>query len=177
MTGASEYGAALFSLTEERSSTERVLTDLHDLLAVLKENPDYILLLDTPALSVPEKRELAKEALAPLDDTLLDLIMILCEKHAVHLLPAIGKVFVKQYDEARGILRAEAVSAVAMTEKQKQNMIEKLSALTGKTVVLRNTVDPSILGGITLRYAGTQLDHSVKTRLERIADRLKEAIL
>ena len=40
MTGASEYGAALFSLTEERSSTERVLTDLHDLLAVLKENPD-----------------------------------------------------------------------------------------------------------------------------------------
>ena len=81
------------------------------------------------------------------------------------------------YDEARGIERVEAVTAVAMTEKQLSALTNKLAALTGKSIVIRNTIDPTILGGVVLRYAGTQLDGSLRARLESFEKSLKDLVI
>ena len=81
------------------------------------------------------------------------------------------------YDKSRGIEHVEAVTAVAMTDAQISKMAEKLSAMTGKTVVIKNTVAPEILGGVKLRYSGTQLDGSVKTRLDSFEKSLKNTVI
>ena len=81
------------------------------------------------------------------------------------------------YDEYKGRLRAEAVSAIPLTEAQISRLTAKLSRITGKTVILRCTTDKSILGGIKLRYGGTQLDGSIKTRLDRFEAALHDAVL
>ncbi len=177
MTGAKEYGKALFSLTEELGISEEALGDLRDAVAALKENPGYITLLDTPALPSGEKVALSDEAFASLLPTVRDLIAILCEKHAVYLLPAVAQAFREEYDEARGILRAEAITARPMTDAQRKSMSEKLARMTGKKVVLQNRIDPKIIGGVTLRYAGIQLDDSLRSRLDRLAESLQNAIL
>ena len=49
--------------------------------------------------------------------------------------------------------------------------------LRSKTIILTNTVDPSILGGVKLRYLGVQLDGSVKTRLDKFEDALKNTVI
>ena len=177
MIGAKEYGEALFSLTEELGTTETVAQDLRAAVAAIGENADYIKLLDTPALPAEEKLALAEEAFRAVDESLRSLILILCERHAVYLLPAVAKEYALAYDKARGILRAEAITALPMSEEQCGRMSEKLAQMTGKRVVLRNTVDASVLGGVRLRYAGNQLDSSVRTRLDAMAKSLKEAIL
>ena len=56
-------------------------------------------------------------------------------------------------------------------------MTAKLISLTGKKIVLKNTVDPGILGGVKLRYSGIQLDGSVKTRLDGFEKSLKSVVL
>ena len=45
--------------------------------------------------------------------------------------------------------------------------------MTGKKIILKNTVKPEILGGVMLRYSGIQLDGSVKARLDGFAKSLK----
>jgi F-type H+-transporting ATPase subunit delta len=64
-----------------------------------------------------------------------------------------------------------------MTESQIAALTAKLTALTGKTVIIRNTTDPSILGGVKLRYMGVQLDGSLKTRLTALEKSLRSAIV
>ena len=64
-----------------------------------------------------------------------------------------------------------------MTPRQMEAMRAKLSRMTGKTVIVRNTVDPSVLGGVVLRYAGKQFDGSVKARLDALEKSLKEIVL
>ena len=177
MIDAKEYGKALFLLTEEDGTTAAVAEELEALREILRENPRYEKLLDTPALAKDEKLLLIDRAFSTLHENLVNLIKILCERHSVYQLPRIAGIYADLYDEARGIERVEALTAVAMTPRQMEAMRAKLSRMTGKTVIVRNTVDPSVLGGVVLRYAGKQFDGSVKARLDALEKSLKEIVL
>ena len=177
MIDAKEYGKALFLLTQEQGTTDVVAEDLKTVKKLLRENPRYEKLLDTPALSKGEKLSLIDRAFSSLHESVLNLTKLLCEKHSVYQLSRVADAYAVLCDEARGIMRAEALTAVAMTEKQISALTARLSALTGKTVVIKNTVEPGILGGMVLRYEGKQLDGSLKARLESFEKNLKDIVL
>ena len=177
MTAGKEYGKALFDLSEECGTTEKLLSDVKTADYVIKNNPDYIKLLDTPAISKSEKLGLVDEAFASVDENLKNLIKILCEKHSVYIFHEIAKTFSALYDESRGIVQVEAVTAIPMTDAQLKLMKDKLEAKTGKTAIIKNTVSPEILGGVKLRYSGIQLDGSVKTRLDSFEKSLKNTVI
>ena len=70
-----------------------------------------------------------------------------------------------------------AVSAVPMNKEQIAALSQKLAKKTGKTVFLENEVDPSILGGLRLRYAGIQIDASLRTKLDALEKQIAGMIL
>lgn len=177
MTAASEYGRALFMLTEERGTTETALSDVMAADEIFKNNSKYARLLDTPALPKSEKLKLADEAFSSLNEDVTNLIKILCERHSVHEFSAVRKTFCALYDDSRGIERVEAITAVSMTDSQISRLKEKLEASGGKTIIVKNTVCPEILGGVKLRYSGRQLDGSVKTRLLKFEESLKNTVI
>ena len=177
MIDAKEYGKALFLLTEEDGSTKIVAEELKAVRKLLRENPRYEKLLDTPALPKGEKLRLIDRAFSSLNENLVNLTKILCEKHSVYQLASVAEAYEALYDRSRGIERVEALTAIAMNQKQIAALTARLSFLTGKTVIVRNTVDPSLLGGMVLRYAGKQLDGSVRARLDALEKSLKDIVL
>lgn len=177
MTAHEEYAKALFMLTEELGISDRVLDEINICRASLEENPEYPSLVDTPALSVPEKCRLIREAFASVSEELLNLLLILCEHHSVKLFPAITKEYEGLYNTARGIIPAEVISAAPLTEEQTARLISRLEKETGKKIILKNTTDPTILGGVKLRYSGIQLDGSLRSRLDNIEKGLKGVIV
>ena len=177
MTVGNEYAKALFSLSEECAKSDIILSEIKDVSEIFSKNPDYVKLLDTPALTRDEKLALIDGAFSSLSEMLVNLIKILCERHSVHTFFGIARAYAALYNEARGIEEVEAVSAVAMTESQVLRLSEKLSSMTGKKIILKNTVDPKILGGVKLRYSGIQLDGSVKTRLDKFSESLKNTVI
>ena len=177
MTGGTEYGKALFMLTEERGTTDAVLPDVKAAEKIFSDNRDYVKLLDTPALSKAEKLALCDSAFSALDEDVRSLIKLLCERHSIHAFREVAREFSKLYDESRGIEHVEAVTAVAMTDEQIALMKKKLEKQTGKTIIIKNTVSPEILGGVKLRYSGKQLDGSVRTRLEKFEESLKNTVI
>ena len=170
-----EYGEALLMLSEETGRTEEVLRQLGDVKAALAENPDYIRLLDTPSLPADRRTAFLDEAFSGFDRDLLNLMKLLCEKRSFFRLPAVADSFSLLYDEKAGIERVTAVSAVAMSESQIARLTEKLAKETGKTVVVKNVVDPKVLGGLRLEYRGIQKDGTLLAGLSRIEKALKSA--
>lgn len=177
MIEVADYGKALFELALESGAAERVSRDLGVVSAAMAENPAYVTLLDTPAVSTEEKLSLLKEAFGKTEQILLNFLCILCEKRQMHLLPACAKAYEKQYDEARNILRATAITAVPLNKRQVLALKKKLHELTGKTVLLENQTDESLIGGITLRYGGVQLDDSIRHRLDELHRGLSDTIV
>ena len=177
MTDAKEYGRALFELAEESGNTEKLLLDVELVRDAFATNPEYKNLLDTPAISKDEKLALIDSAFSCLDVYVVNFVKILCEKHSVHLFPKAAQIFFELYDEARGIERVEAITAVSMSDSQLEAMKMKLEAITKKTVIINNKVDKTILGGVVLRYSGVQLDGSIKTRLEDFKKSLSNIVM
>lgn len=177
MTGAVEYGKALFLITEEDGTTEKVIGDVKIARTVFLKNPEYAKLLDTPALPKDERVGLVDKAFAGLDGSLINLIKIITEKRMAHEFSKICDAYLALYDEARGILQVEAVTAIPLSDEQSAALAKKLGSLTGKTAVIKNSVDKSILGGMKLRYGGIQLDGSVKTRLDKFEAALRDTVI
>ena len=172
MIETKEYAKALFLLAEEREAMQLIREDLMRVEAALKEAPDYISLLDSPALSREEKEGLIDEAFASVDGDLRSFLKLLCQKHALYTLPKTAEAYGVLCDESLGIIRAEAITAVPLTAEQSARLTERLAQKTGKTVILENTVDASVLGGVRLRFMGKQWDFSLKDRLETIRESL-----
>ena len=107
----------------------------------------------------------------------INLIKILAEAKRAHLLVKILREFGNLYDEHRGIFNAYATSAVAMTDEQISALSDKLRQLTGREPRIINTVDPSVLGGVKLRFEGKQIDGTVKGRLEGFEKKLRETVI
>ncbi len=177
MTDGKEYGRALFMLTEECGTTERVVADIKVARSAFSENQGYARLLDTPALSKDERLALADKAFGTLDENLLNLIKILTEAHSTHLFLKVADEYLALYDTSRGILRAQAISAIALSDAQTEALKEKLESELKKTVIITNIVDPSILGGMKLRFADRQIDGSLRTRLDKFGESLKNTIV
>ncbi len=169
MTVKNEYGSALFILAKEESDIDNIKNDIETAFAAIKGNPDYVKLLDTPAVSKAERLRLIDEAFSSVHYSVKNLLKILCEKHAVYSFGSVKAEYDRLYDEFYGIERVEAITAIALSDSQSAALKKKLSDMTGKKIILKNSVKPDILGGVILRYSGTQLDGSVKSRLNAFA--------
>ncbi len=177
MTASNEYGKALFEISEEAGTTDAVLSELQLVKNAIGASPDYVKLLDTPAIPKDERCALAESAFGALDPHLCNLIMLLSEKHLCYLIPRIADDYSALYDESRGIISVDVISAIPLTAGQAERLKSKLSHLTGKTVKLNCTVDPSVLGGMKVRYSGMQTDGTVRARLDAFEKSLKNIVL
>jgi len=177
MTDMKDYASALFLLAGEEGLRDKISEELSLLKELLTENPEYTRLLDTPAMKKEERLALAERAFSGFTDCVLNLIMLLSERHLASGLVRVADLYASMYDDACGILRAEAVTAVKMTEEQTARLAARLGEMTAKTVIIKNTVDPSVLGGVKLRYATSQLDGSVMAGLSRFEKALASSVL
>ena len=176
-SGIKAYGDALFSLAEELGETESVRLDAEALSRIISSSPEYLKMLDTPALSREERLSLIDSSLSSLDKSLVNTAKLLTEKRLAHTLPKVLDEFERAYEVSRGIERVEVISAVPLTEDQLTRLTAKLEGITGKQIIINNIHDPSLLGGMKLRYMGIQLDGSVKSKLDSFEKRLSELVI
>ena len=177
MINYQEYGRALFLVGEERGTLKDIYEDAEALSRVLAENSAYIRLMDTPALPTEEKCTLIDRAFGSLNRDLVSFVKILTERRSFYLFERAIAAYRTLYDERLGILPVEAVSAVPLTEKQRSALSAKLAAKTGKHIRLTNTTDPTVLGGLLLRYDGKQIDGTLAVRLEKLNQALSNIIV
>lgn len=170
MTAAEkEYGEALYELCVEENCAEEVLEQLGTVRDLFQAEPQYPRILQDPALPKEERLHMLDEAFGgSVHSYLLNFLKILCEKSAVEMLPGCVEQFTGLYNEAHGYLPVTVTSAVPLTGAQGKALTEKLSSLTGKTVLLETRVDESLMGGVKVTYDGKELDGSVAGRLEAL---------
>ena len=176
-SGILAYGEALFSLAEELGETEQVKSDIQTLLAVIDASPEYLKMLDSPALSLEERLALIDGSLSSLNKSLINTAKLLTERRLAHTVPKVLEHFVKAYERSRGIERVEVISAIPLSESQTAKLKAKLEGITKKQIIISNTHDPALLGGMKLRYMGLELDGSIKTKLDGFEKSLSELVI
>ena len=90
-------------------------------------------------------------------------------------MPAILREYVElAQEDKRNLLMADVTTAMPLTPGQEQALAEKLAAMTGRTIKIRQHVDSGILGGIVVRVGDKLLDGSLANKLSALqSDLLK----
>ena len=106
-------------------------------------------------------------------------LLQLAEKHRDADLPAIIREYVELAKENKSnLIMADVTTALPLTASQEQALAEKLAAMTGKTIKIRQHVDSEILGGIVVRVGDKLLDGSLSHQLSVLqADLLKTPLV
>jgi len=177
-TQANVYAQALYGLAKDENCADTVLDQLSALSESFGKEPDYLRLLSAPNLSKEERCGILDSGFrGKLHPYVLNFLKLLTEKGYIRQFASCLRVYREQYNLDRDILEVRAVSAVALTQDQRQRLTDKLTAMTGKTITLICREDPAVLGGIRLSYDGKQVDGTVQGRLEVMGRMLKNTVL
>ena len=172
------YGEAIYALAQEEDLTASLLPQLEMLEACFAAEPGYIDLLSCQSLPKQERCDLLDESMKDaIHPYLLNFLKILVEKGYVRQFRHCCDAFRQCYYRDNGILPVTAVTALPLTADQTKRLTEKLTAITQKTILLSNKIDPDLLGGVRLDYDGKQLEDSISHRLETIRQKLKNTVL
>jgi F-type H+-transporting ATPase subunit delta len=163
------YASALFSLAQESGNASEISEGMKTLLSVFEENPEYAVLLSSPSVSKTERTELVHRAFdGNLPADLISFLLLLCTGGHLKELKACAEEYEYLYRVSLRVATAEVRSAVALTEDQKEKLRNRLQTLSGKQVTLSCTVDPTLVGGLTVEVDGTVYDGSLRRRMDEM---------
>lgn len=168
---SSEYAQALFMLAMEKKQGEEYGKALDIIAEALTENPMYMEFLESPGISLNERLSALESAFSdtvPRD--VLSFLKLLCEKRYIALFHECVVHYKALLNELSNISDARVISAVELSEKEKNALKDKLESLSGNTVVIEYTVDPSILGGLIVEMDGKVMDSSLQKHLKGVKD-------
>lgn len=169
------YASALFDLASEQGFVTAVESDLDKLGEALKASPDLSALIRNPKVSREDTAK-AMEAVAGvlgLSALTRNFIGVLAANRRLGALPEIVRAFAVIAAAQRGEVTAEVTTAHALSDDQVAQLASKLKAREGKEVKIKASVDPEILGGLVVRIGSRQIDSSIRTRLNTLANAMK----
>ncbi len=175
---ANVYAQGLYALAREERQEEAFLRQLEALREAFSREPDFLRLLSSHNLTKQERCQVLEDSFRDrVHPYILNFMKLLTERSYIRQFPMCCKVFTELYNEAHNILPVQAVSAVALSQEQKERLVRKLEAITGKTVALSCRVDGACLGGLRLDYDGRRVDGTVANTLDAMSNMLKNTVL
>lgn len=167
-TAARPYARAVFDTAVKNNAVEH-WTQMLALCAQVAEHPLMQTALDNPALNGQQCADLFNQVCAQqLDSKGCNLIRLLAENDRLALLPDIAALYHTYKTRAAGRVDAELVSALEVSEDQKQALAASLSKRLGKQVSLTTRIDGNLIGGAIVRAGDIVIDGSVRGRLNKM---------
>lgn len=173
---AQRYARAAFDLARRDGSQESWRENLNR-AAELASAPEVGRLARDASLSTYERHRKLDDAVGErVSQPVLNLMHDLLEHDRLELLPAIAVSFTDFVDAEGGAVIAQVHSAMPLSEEEAEKVRGKIEALIGPPVEVRVTVDPSLIGGLTVKIGDDLIDASVRGRLERLRERIKSKV-
>ncbi|MBC7074569.1 MAG: F0F1 ATP synthase subunit delta [Syntrophomonadaceae bacterium] len=173
---ARRYAEAFFGIAQGAQKIEDYQQELEYVVQVIDEVENLKEYFGHLLIPAKEKKEVVRKIFAErISQTTLNFLLLIIDKRRESYIGLIAEEYKLLADEARNITKAELVSAQEISDEEIKSLSEALSATTGKTVQLKPTVDPSLLGGVKIRIGDQIIDGTVTKKLEILKEKLKQA--
>ena len=163
---SSRYGLALYSLAIDLNKVDEWQKEVKELNGILKENPDFVMILGSSFLSLEERGEILKKSLVGVDENIIALILVVMENNRAHYLYEIFDSFNSYCNDYKGVSEGLIYSTLRLEKSVITEIENKISKIEHKKVELKNVVDPSLIGGVKVVIHDRIYDGSVKHHIE-----------
>lgn len=167
---AKRYAEALFDQAGKHKNAKKIWEELHNLAELSGKSADFANLIKNPLIFAHEKEVVFKtlKDSGKISKILYDFLCLLIEKKRLAILAEIDMEISKLVLAQNGEIEVEATFAATPKTEMKKELEKKISDITGKKVILKEIVDPSVIGGVKVRMGSMLYDATVKGQLEKL---------
>ena len=169
------YAEAAFGLAASDGTLDRWEVDLRVAREALGD-ARLRALVEHPGVAYPDKERVLRSTLGGrVGAQALNLVLLMVRRGRPGAVNAMVEHFEELLRRERGVIRAEVRTALPLDEQGRGAIAERIRTLTGNRAELREVVDETLIGGVTVRIGDRLYDASVRSRLERLRSRLRTA--
>jgi F-type H+-transporting ATPase subunit delta len=171
-TAARPYARAAFDYASSNGVIDQ-WAEMISFCAAVADNAIMKAALDRPSLNRQKSAELFNKVCADkLDQHGKNFVKLLAENSRISLLPDIAVLYHHYQTEAEGIVDAELISALEVSEQQIEAIAGSLAKRLGKKISITTSIDEKLIGGAIIRAGDMVIDGSVRGRLEKLSNTL-----
>ncbi len=175
---ASRYAKSLLDLAIEQNSLEDIKKDMQLFVETLKGSSELQAVLRNPIIALSKKNEILNAIFADkVHPVTIAFLKINVNKGRSEVLYVTAKEFLNQYNQYKNIVTAQVVSAVALSESVKAEIVAKVKEVTGGEVVLNASVNENLIGGFVLTVGDKQFDTSIANKLSRLKKAFSQRVI
>jgi F-type H+-transporting ATPase subunit delta len=167
------YAQALYEAAKEKKRLPQVREELEDFVETQREVPQLRELLRNPQVDHQAKAAALGELLGGDEGLVRNFLLLLAEKNRAGEVDEIAREFERLAAKEEGILDVELTTAVELSDKEAEDVVQKIEKASGRKVEATRSVDPDLIGGLILQAGSLRLDASVRGRLNRLRRELK----
>ena len=168
-TVARRYARALFELVDADNDVDQTYQELNALRQVFEDNEGLETALTSVQVSLDDKKALVKDLQTGASQYVANLIQMLFDYGRMACLVAIIDEFERRYDRVNKRMHADVVTAIQLDKQQRDQLSANLAKRFGANeVVLNESVDPEILGGVIVHADHKTLDGSLSSKIKQI---------
>ena len=112
---------------------------------------------------------IVSEAAGKLDKHQKNFVQVLADNGRLAQLPDIAALFEQSRDRHENVLEATIESAFELTDAQKAAIVDTLKKRFGKGIKATTTVNPELIGGVSIQIGDEVIDASVRGKLSQLA--------
>lgn len=174
---AEPYAQALMALAQSHDLVDKFGEDAGALLQLLQDSEEFEQFLANPIVKTEDKKVVLQRVVGDqVHPYLKSFLSLLVDRRRISFLKSVLKQYQALLRELRQTVLAEVVSAVELSEEQKQSVRDRVVSMTGaQQVELDSIIDPDLIGGVIIKVGSQIVDASLKGQLRRISLRLNTA--
>ena len=163
---ADRYSKALFELAQEQNNLEAVQNTMTDIRKIIITSKDFRLFLSNPLLSYEERCTILKALFeGKVPELFLRFLIFITYKSRLGILKKIIESFDSMYLSNARQMRAYVKTALPINEQDKAFINQHLQDKFHQQMIIRWTMDPSLIGGFRIFAQGKLYDYSFKNQL------------
>ena len=175
---AKRYAKALFQAASKADVIDSVESDLNAIANLLETHEQFRGFLHNPRISRDDKTAIAERLFSDRITSLtMSLMRLLLAKRRENEFEGIREEYVQMRRAQGAVVYVIVTSAAELDRAQKDAIISKIAAQSGKKVEADYRVDAHLIGGVKVAVGDYVLDGSVRGSLNRLRDLLKSDVL
>lgn len=172
LTIARPYAEAAFKLATELGQLPSWSDALSRLAAVAGTGLARDL-IGNPRLPAAQLASVLADTAGELSGEQRNFVQVLATNERLSVLADIAAQFEALRHAHEGVLDAHVASAYPLAEEQLAEIVATLEERTGRKVKATVTVEPDLIGGVSIRIGDEVMDASVRGKLAKLASALK----
>jgi F-type H+-transporting ATPase subunit delta len=165
---AIRYAKAILETALSSGKENQVNDDMKSIINAVNSSADLKDFLASPIITSEVKMNVLSEVFGSVEEDTKSLFRLLQENKRFEILEAIAAQFNVQFDDMNGVEVANVTTAFPITADLEAKILAKATSMSTKKITIKNTIDPSIIGGFILRIGDKQYNASVSNRLQEL---------